>query len=167
MSLQLEMKIEGADRIMGMLRSLPAEVVSKRGGPVKNALRRGARVIQRQVVANLQASLNATSDEGERYSTGLLLKNVVVTRGKEPVGVRGERFLVRIRRKSYPDRGGKPVTTQRTAGFKEYGTEKQPAEPFIRPAAQQRAAEAITVATSTLLADLDKIATRLMRQVGT
>lgn len=161
MSLQMTMTIQGADRIARMLAALPAEVVSKRGGPVKNALRRGARVIQKQQIANLRATLT-DSDQ----TTDLLAKNIIVSRGKAPTVGKGERFLVRIRRKTYPGRTGEPVTTLKTAQLKEYGSERQTAEPFIRPAVAQKAAEAINVTTASLLADLEKIAKRLAQQGG-
>lgn len=157
-------KLTGADDVLRMLQQMPAEVVSKRGGPVRAALRKGAKVIQQQEIANLNA---ATA--GGNTSTGLLAKNVVVTRGKPPTDGKGERYLVRVKRKGYPNRsGGKGkrttgVTTIKTAQLLEYGSSKQPAEPWIRPAFKSRAVEAINVATSSLVQAIDRIAKRLLK----
>ena len=162
--MRLEIKLQGMEGVLATLRSLPPELVSKRGGPVKTALRKGAQVIRKQAAANLQAIISGTNDEGERLSTGLLLKNLVVTRGKAPFDGRGERYLVRVRRKMYPGRSGKPVTTLKSGQILEYGSVKQAPQPWIRPAASSRAQEAINVATSELLKQLDKIVKQLAAQ---
>lgn len=160
----VEIKLTGLDGVYDMLRSLPAEVVSKRGGPVKTALRKGAVVILKAEKANLQAvTSNQTKEESK--STGLLAKNVIVSRGKPPIGGNGERYLVRVRRKSYTRRG-KPVTTLKTAQLLEYGSTQQQAEPWIRPAFQSKAAEAIKTVETELVSAIDRIATKLMKQGG-
>jgi hypothetical protein len=162
--MKVEMQLSGLNGVLDTLRSLPAEVVSKRGGPVRAALRKGALVIHRQELANLQAVTAGTSDAGVRQSTGFLLKNVVVTRGKAPSGGNGERYLVRVRRKAYPDRTGKTVTTLVAAQLLEYGSSKQPAEPWIRPAFLSRAPEAISTVQRELLASIDRIVRKLAAQ---
>ncbi len=162
--MKVEMRLSGLDGVLDTLKSLPPEIVSKRGGPVKAALRKGANVILKQEKANLQAALANTSDEGKRYSTGLLLKNLVVTRGKAPTSGNGERYLVRVRRKSYPRKGGKAVTTLKTAQILEYGSSKQPAEPWIRPAFAAKAREAIDVTVAELLKGIDRIVAKLAAQ---
>ena len=141
--MKVEVKVSGLDGVLDTLKSLPAEVVSKRGGPVRAALRKGAAVIQKQEKANLQAVTVNADDPDKAASTGLLLKNVVVTRGKAPSSGKGERYLVRVKRRVYARIGSKPVTTLKTAQLLEYGSSQQPAEPWIRPAFQAKAEEAI------------------------
>lgn len=165
-----EVKLQGADEVLNMLKRLPAEVVSKRGGPVRAALRKGAKVIQMQEIANL----NAATASGNT-STGFLAKHVVVTRGKAPTDGKGERYLVRIKRAAYiragndstklkkREKAGKRVTTLQTAQLLEYGSSQQPAEPFIRPAVKSKAQAAITVATASLVEAVDRIAKRLLK----
>lgn len=131
---------------------------------MRAALRKGALVIHRQELANLQAVTANTTDEDVRLSTGHLAKNVVVTRGKAPSGGNGERYLVRVRRKAYPNRSGKTVTTLAAAQLLEYGSSKQPAEPWIRPAFLSRAREAIETTERELLAGIDRIVRKLARQ---
>lgn len=154
----IEYNITGVDNVLKTLRSLPPEVVSKRGGPVKLALAKGARLIRNEVKKNLQRVVS--TDE----STGLLYKNIIASRGKQPYGTKGERYLVRVKRKVYPDRQGKPVTTLKTANILEYGSEKQSAQPFIRPAATAKAQEAINVITTDLVKRIDKTLSDLARK---
>lgn len=154
--MRVEVQIQGADRIMYLLRSLPYETVSKRGGPVKLALAKGARVLRDQAKTNLQAAIAINGD----VSTGLLLENVVATRGKPPTGSRGERYLVRVRKKKYPDRS---MTTIPVAYWLEYGTITQPATPWLRPAFHSKAQDVITIINKDLLRRLELIVKKLGR----
>ena len=130
------MRLTGLDGVLKLLESLPPELVSKRGGPVKSALRKGALVIFKAAKANLQAAVSNTTEQGKRYSTGLLLANLVVTRGKAPTTGKGERYLVRVRKKSY-GRKGEPVTTLKTAQLLEYGSEPAAGRALVAPGLQR------------------------------
>lgn len=159
--MQAELKLSGVEGVLKTLQSLPPEVVSKRGGPVKAALRKGALVILKQEQANLQATTANTTDP---QSTGLLLKSLIASRGKPPSSGKGERYLVRVKRKTYTRKDGKPVTTLQTANLLEYGSSQQPPEPWIRPAFHQRAAEAIRTTEAELVKRLNAIVRKLARQ---
>jgi HK97 gp10 family phage protein len=159
--MKTELKLTGIDGIIATLRALPPEIVSKRGGPAKAALRKAARVIQKPAVANVRAS----ADE-DREATELLAKSVVVTRGKPPSDGKGERYLVRVKRKTYPGRSGKPTTTLKTAQLKEYGSSQQQAEPWLRPAFAAKAKEAIGVVTTELVKGIDRVVAKLAKQNG-
>lgn len=161
--MRVDLKLEGLTGVLDTLKSLPPEVVSRRGGPVKSALRKGARVIFKEAQQRLTVAVSNASDDGKRYSTGLLLKNLVVTRGKQPHDGKGERYLVRVRRKSYA-RNGKAVTTLATANLLEYGSVKQQAEPWLRPAFQAKAEDAIKTTESELLRQIDRIVKKLAQQ---
>jgi len=154
----IEVNLQGVDGVLKTLQSLPAEVVSKRGGPVKLALAKGARLLRNEVKKNLQRNIK-TDD-----STGLLGKNIISSRGKQPYGTKGERYLVRVKRKVYSDKQGKPVTTLKTANIMEYGSNKQPAQPFIRPAAVSKATETISVVTKDLIRRIEKVTKDLARK---
>ena len=160
----VEMKLTGIDGVLETLKSLPPEVVSKRGGPVKSALRKGALVILKAEKAALQLATANANDEGKRYSTGLLLKNLIASRGKPPTSGKGERYLVRVRRKTYPRKGGKAVSTLKTAQILEYGSSKQPAEPWIRPAFNANARNAISTIETELVKALDRVVKKLAAQ---
>lgn len=156
--------VSGLDGVLRMLQQLPEEVVSKRGGPVKLALKKGATVIYKQADINLMLATQGLVSDDKQYSTGLLRKNLIVSRGKEPVGSKGERYLVRVRRKSYPDRKGEVTTTLKTAQILEYGSSKQQPDPWVRPAFESKAEEAIRVISDDLRERLDKIVKKLARQ---
>jgi hypothetical protein len=158
--MRVDMKLTGIDGVLDTLKSLPPELASKRGGPALAALRKGARVIQAAEKTNLQASLANATDADDAASTGLLMSSVIVSRGKALVDGKGERVLVRIKRKTYP-RNGKPTTTLASAQLKEYGSSQQAAEPWIRPAFLSKAAEAIATIERDLVARLDKLVARL------
>lgn len=160
---ETSVKLTGIDGVISLLESLPAELVSKNGGPVYRSLRAGARVLAKEAALNVaRATGNLTADESE--STGLLQRSIIVKRGKAPSEGNGERAIVTTKLKSYT-RKGKPVTTRKTASLLEYGSEKQPAEPWIRPA-MSKAPEAIQTTTRELVAGLDRIVARLARKKG-
>lgn len=170
----VEFKINGIDNVLNMLRELPAAVGAKNGGPVRKALRKGAVLIQKAELANLAAVTANATKEDVRLSTGLLAKNVIVSRGKAPSDGKGERMLVRVKRKTYnraaeqratgkKAKRAAAVTTLQTAQLLEYGSSKQAAEPWIRPAFENKAKDAIELVVSSLVNDLDKLAQKYLR----
>lgn len=160
---ETSVKLTGIDGVISLLESLPAELVSKNGGPVYRSLRAGARVLAKEAALNVaRATGNLTADESE--STGLLQRSIIVKRGKAPSEGNGERAIVTTKLKTYT-RKGKPVTTRKTGSLLEYGSEKQTAEPWIRPA-MSKAPEAIQTTTRELVAGLDRIVARLARKKG-
>ncbi|MYZ41418.1 HK97-gp10 family putative phage morphogenesis protein [Schauerella aestuarii] len=162
--MKVEVKLQGADGLLGMLQSMPAEVVSKRGGPVKLALAKGARIIRDEARKNVKV---AVAQNGSLESTGLLEKNVIASRGKAPSGGKGERYLVRVKRKTYPKlRGKKPTTTLQTANLMEYGSSHQPATPWLRPAVQLKGQQAIETIVSDLSKRIEKVAAQLAKEKG-
>ena len=161
--MKVEVKLTGLEGVLDTLKSLPPELVSKRGGPVLAALKKGAKVIQLQEKANLRAAIAHTTVDAKAESTGLLEKNLIVSRGKAPTNGNGERVLVRIKRKTYPGRSGKPVTTLKTAHLLEYGSSTQPAEPWIRPAFATKAEEAIRTVERELLAGIARVVAKLSK----
>lgn len=161
--MKVEIKLSGVDGIIKTLRSLPPEIVSKRGGPVKLALAKGARVIRDEAKKNLLASIAINGD----VSTGLLAKNLIVSRGKPPHSGNGERYLVRVKRKTYekPEGSkGRPVTTLKTAHLLEYGSQNQPATPWLRPAFFSARQKATDIVINDLKSRIDKIVAKLAKQ---
>lgn len=167
----VEIKLTGVDGVLATLQSLPPEIVSKRGGPVKTALKKGALIILNEEKARLRAVVNSATASGKRESTGILLKSLIASRGRAPTSGKGERYLVRVKRKTYtqrPDGGARKkkaiTTTIANAQRLEYGTGTQPAEPFIRPAFQTKAEQAITTIQTVLVSEIDKVVARLAAQ---
>lgn len=155
--MKIDMDLQGVDGVLATLKSLPPEVVSKRGGPVKLALAKGARELRDEAKKNLRAAIAINGDE----SSGLLEKNVIASRGKPPIGVKGERYLVRVKRKRYP---GRRASTHQTANFLEYGTSHQPATPWLRPAVQSKGQKVINTVIADLVKRVDKVVQKLAIQ---
>jgi len=159
--MRVEVRLTGMDGVIKTLQELPSEVVSKNGGPVKLSLAKGARTY---LAYQKQALVAAIAQNGEVESTGLLLSTMIASRGKRLSSGKGERYLVRFKRKTYPDRKGRPVTTLKTANLLEYGSSHQPATPFIRPTVQARGGEIIRVITGDLNKRLEKLVKQKARQ---
>lgn len=157
-----EMKIQGLDGVLDMLKKLPPEVTqSKQGGMVNLAMRKGARLMQKKQKEFLQAAIDKNGSE----STGLLMKNLQIKRGK--YSGKGHKLLLTVRRKSYPKKSEgekRPASTRQTANLLEYGSSTQPATPWIRPAFNATAEQTIMTITDDLSARLDKAAKKLLQE---
>ena len=158
--MKVDMQLSGLTGVLKTLRSLPPEIVSKRGGPVKLALGKGARFLKDKAKANLNVQIAKNGDE----STGLLEKSVISSRGKAPLDGKGERYLVRVKNKSYNKQGGEKVTTLKTANLLEYGSQHQPATPWLRPAFNSYAQQTIDLVVSDLKRRIDTIVAKLGQQ---
>jgi HK97 gp10 family phage protein len=149
--------LRGLDDVLRKLKSLPPEIVSKRGGPVKAALRKGAAVIAKEWVQQIGQVVDAP-DESGYVSTGTLAKSVTVSRDPRPqLSGANERYRVHVRKRTYPD-GTKTVATAR---YLEFGTEKRPPTPTLTPAffaARQRA-------LSTVVDELNKRIAAIIRKL--
>jgi hypothetical protein len=150
MSLRTDVELKGVEGVLATLGSLPAEVVSKRGGPVKLSLALGARILRGYAKQNLRASI---ARNGER-STGELEKRVIASRGKAPFGGKGERYLVRVKKRDYINADGVKTNPLMTANLLEWGSSHQPATPWLRPAVQMHGQEVI-----------DKVSADLVRRI--
>ena len=158
-------KLTGLEGVMKTLQSLPAEIVSKGGGPVRRALRKASVVMQKEVKQNLQTIIAEPNADGEvSESTGLLDKNIVITRGKGRQKIKGERYTVRVRNKPYTNKKGKRVTTAQNARLLEYGTERRKAYPFIRPAFEAKKGEVLSTFVTEVNKDISRIVKKLERQ---
>ncbi len=155
-------KVTGLDNVLDMLQKLPPEVASKRGGPVKLSLAKGARFLRDKIKPRLKAAIAI----GGSHSTGLLEANVIASRGKQLYGGKGERYLIRVKGKTYPGRKGKPVTTRKTMALLEYGSAKQAATPVLRPSVQIHGEETINVVSNDLVKRVEKLAVKLGKGVG-
>lgn len=170
--MKVEMNLTGVDGVLETLRSLPPEVVSRRGGVVLRALRKGASVITKQAKSNLASAINAVDDSGNPYSTGLLLKTgLSVLRKNPPSGEKGELVRIRVKRATYPNRrlrsgrrGGSKMSTNDSAWFLEYGTSKQAARPWLRPAFESKAQQAIDTVQTELKKAIDRVVKKLAQQ---
>lgn len=153
----VQFKINGVDSLLERMRALPVELRQK---PARSALGKAARVIREQ------ARVNALSIDDPETSRVIADNIVQRYRGKYSkrtgdvmisVGVATERGRIP---KGNPDDGSNGNTPH--WHLQELGTEKMAAQPFLRPAADAKAGEAMNVFAS----ELDKTLTRLARRLA-
>lgn len=168
--MKADVKIEGLNGILETLKKLPPEVVSKRGGPVLKALNRAARIIRNQARQNFKRNGATPGKTGVNWSTGFTEKYIINKRAKMfASGPKGERVVITVKSVPHPS-GGKfgrskrPIKTNDVAFIMEYGSAKQPAEPWLRPAFDAKKEEAMVVMKSHLLKEIDKVTKRLAQQ---
>lgn len=152
----IEFKIDGADLLLARMRALPRELRKK---PARSALGKATKVIR------LQAAENALQlDDPE---TGRAIAANVIQRFRSRYSKRTGDLMISVGvgtekgriPKGNPDTGAKGNTPH--WHLKELGTENMPAQPFLRPAAEQKAGEAVQVFAS----ELDKTITWLLRKM--
>lgn len=128
--------VVGAKEIENLLKRLPERVAKN---VTTGALRAGAAVIARQARANVRNSpsidsgllvRNITSRARKRSKKGSAVVSVGVARKTAMVVRKGREKAVK-------------VSPARYAHLVEFGTEHSPAEPFLRPALDEKGDEAI------------------------
>lgn len=137
-------RMEGLDTVLRRLKAL-GPAASKRGGPVRAAVRKGAMVIVKEAQTNVQAIIDAPNANGDDESTGLLKKSIQTFRAKAKAGEKGETYVVSVKRRvKYPGTG--KVNTATMNGQRlEYGTSKRKPMPWMRPAFHAKKDEAVKV----------------------
>ena len=115
-----------------LLKELPAELVSKRGGPVLVGLRRGGNAMRKAWRAEIDRLIAEPNIGGEYYSTGTYAKAIKVSRMRNPKRV-GANEAVRV---TVPGRAVYPNGTRvaLVAGVLESGTEHMEAKAPMRKA---------------------------------
>lgn len=143
----INVEIRGLTGVLDALKSLPPEIVSKRGGPVRASLRAAANVLRDQAKANVARIIAEPNKDGDNRSIGLLYKSIQTKRSKMKPGVRGEAFVVGIRRgQKYPAsrQARKEVVTAVQVGrLLEYETERRKPKPWLRPAFDAKGSAAL------------------------
>lgn len=155
-------RLKGADLLLSKLRMLPKEVVSKKGGPVKRALRRGAVLIQKQAIENAR-NIVASPDEDGYISTGTLAASIRVLRDPHPErSGANERYRITIpKSRKYAEalqsgsRKG-PLPAAATGRYLEFGTELRPPTPWLVPAYFSKRQEALDTVMDELIRQIDK-----------
>lgn len=157
-------KIIGLEGVMKTLRELPPELVSKRGGPVRSALRKASKILVEEAKANVQRIIDEPNIDGaESKSIGHLKKNIITARDSKMRG--GERYYVRVRRKAYPE-GRTKKTATGVGALLEQGTERRKPMPWMRPAFDAKKHEVVQFFPQELRKQLDRIVKKLARQNG-
>lgn len=125
-------EIKGLAGVLSMLKKLPPELVSKRGGVVLSGLRKGGNVIRKAWRQEIQRVIDTPNAAGnDDQSTGLYQKSLLVSRMRDPKRKGAdEGVVVRPKRAKYPDGD----TVGKIAGLLETGTESAPAFAPMRKA---------------------------------
>ena len=174
---RIDIEIAGLNGVLDMLSALPKEIVSKKGGPVRKALRKAAVIIQKEAQNNIQKIIDEPNKDGRpTKSTGALKNAVTVARGKYLGGGLGERFLVWVPKKSKKYANTKANVRSGKAGgtylaespqfygrFLEYGTSKMSAKKWLRPAFEAKRDQATATAVKSLTDEIEKISQKLLK----
>lgn len=165
--MKTEFDIKGLDGVLETLKSLPPEVVSRRGGLVRSALRKGAMVLVTQARSNFRRSVELPGATGITDTTGFTEKQITAKRRNPTGGIRGEKYVVTVNYVLHPS-GNKfrkrPIRANDIAFVLEAGSSKQAAAPWLRPAFDAKAREAIDTASSELVKNIDRIVKKLAAQ---
>lgn len=164
--MKTETTMTGLDGVLELLQKLPAEVVSKRGGPVRRAVRKGAVLIREEAKAQMIARGNSPGKTGINWATGFAANHIIIKRTKL-TKIQGERFVVTVRPAVHPGGRkfrGKPLKANDVAFMLEAGTSKQPAEPWLRPAFAAKREEAAQLMVTELRTSLDRIVKKLAKR---
>lgn len=142
----LKVKVHGLSDLAAALKALPPELASVRGGPLARALRKSANVIR--------------DDARQRApkKTGRLAKNIVTKRDPRPGNVT-ERQVVMVRRGRRKDDAKGAYYFHHV----EFGTVKQEAQPFLRPAFDGQARYAVEVFVDEFAKEIGKAAAKVAR----
>lgn len=124
-------KVEGLRELGAAMRELSAKVANRVAGAMTNA---GAQVVKKEAISNVvrNPSIETGSLKGSiivkkvpKSQTNLTSEHIVTVRGRGKIIRRGKRK-------------GQRQTSAPHARYVEFGTVNMPAEPFLRPALDQR-----------------------------
>jgi len=138
----------GQVRILGLretserLKALPKELTGKNGGPIRKALFQAAKVIEQQAVINAKRIDDPATETK-------IFEAVRKWRERKPRDYEGsptELYHVGVNSKKAPH-----------WHFLEMGTVKQPPQPYLRPAFEEKKVEAVEVFAEVLKKFVDKL----------
>lgn len=163
--MKVDVNMQGMAGVLEALKKLPPEIVSKNGGVARKAMSAGANVIRNKARANLRAVTQSPGKTGESYGTGLSATKVISARRRMFGSEKGEKFIVTVKYENRPGTSSKfrkgPIKHNDIAYMLEAGTSKQAAEPWFRPAFNEKAQEAIEKIETSMLSQIDKIQKKL------
>lgn len=161
-------KLEGLQGVISALKAIAPEM--KAGRVVRNAVRKGAIVIQQEEQANVRRLVAETNRGGEpSKSTGALEHAITVRRRRPPGGSFGEVFSVGVSKvgarvlRAIGKALGEVHDPRYYQWFLEFGTEKMQAHPFIRPAFEAKKDEALATIVEQILSGLERVQRKVER----
>lgn len=149
-----QIKIEGLEQLVKNLRQLPKEL---QGKPLQQAVGRASRVVRDE--AKKRAPQGSYANRSENApEPGRLHENIVSAKRKSQGGADME-YLVMVRTRGKKD-------SRKNAWywhFLEFGTSKQPAQPFLRPAFEAKKSEALQEMVKYLRKGIERAAKKLKK----
>lgn len=166
-----EFKIEGLDDVIATMLALP-DSITKNVAPF--AMRKGAAVIAKEAKARAPVLRGST----DTRTAGLLRDRIAVRkRKKKPAGVGVAYSVGVLGGASLKQKSTRKARKAGTVGadvdlksrpaywrFIEFGTEKSPAKPFMRPAFEAKSQEAINAITDGFRTGLARAVTKAMKK---
>lgn len=152
----VKVKVNGLAALAEALKALPPEIASKNGGPLKTALRAAAVVIQTDAKTRAPVLSGVTRDA------------ISVLRDPRPGNVT-ERYVVkptrsrRVQRIVQTKDGNKGSNSAWYWHFIEFGTKFITARPFMRPAFDSQADNALNAFIAKLQAGIKRAAAKVAR----
>lgn len=158
--------LHGLDDVLAKLKALPPEIVSRRGGVVRSALRKGAVVVQKEAQESVRRIV-VQPDDPPYISTQTLEKSIVTVRSRDPERKgANESYSVLVTRGKkglYPDGKTKAVATGR---YLEFGTEKRPPTPWMAPAFMASRQRALATIVQALQAGVARAIRKYQKGAG-
>jgi hypothetical protein len=128
--------VHGLEGILDTLKSLPPEIVSKSGGPVRTSARKASVVFQKAYIENVQLIIDQPNKDGSTPdNSGSWEKGIIVSRAKPVPGFKGEIFKTRIKRGAKAPNG---QSVNKYAGVQEFGDETHAALAPMRKAFESK-----------------------------
>lgn len=164
-------RLEGLKGVMQTLRQLPPELVARRGGVIKTAIRKAALLIQEEAKNNVRRIVAEPNENGEpSRSTGALEQAISSRRIKPAGGAFGEAYIVyvaKLKKKFVESKGlHEHLPPSWYQWFLELGTERSRPHPFMRPAYDSKKGEALDLIVSEINAGIDKAIKKLKKRYG-
>lgn len=153
------LEVRGLDAALEALKKLPQEVVSKKGGPVKLAMAKGARALRKELYDALAMAIAINGAD----STGGTLAALKASRKRTSSAINGEKYLVGIVKKEYQNARKIKTNPKMTANLLEYGSKHQPATPWLRPTVAANAQGLVDSVIADLNKRIEKIASKLVK----
>lgn len=167
-------RIEGLEGVLKTLKQLPPEIVSRRGGPIRFALRKAAKVILDEAKNNVQKIIDTPNVDGRFVSTGVAKESLRIKRVRPLNGKKGEAAIVAVGSKKYAGRKfvkrdkrkgrsarEKDLATNDVLFMLEHGTERRQPMPWMRPAFDSKRQQALGV----FVAEANKKITQIIRKL--
>ena len=150
--------LQGGDQVIKLLKELKSVPKQDKNKVINKAMRKGGGIMLKKAKQTLDAAIAINGDE----SLGLTKKNLKLRKKSGRKAKANFHYTIGVGNKKYPS-GKKGATTRLNAARLEYGTSKQPATPWLRPAFNETKEEVVSTIMSELVVGLEQLANNTVR----